>query len=69
MIKVLHVDLMCKEHNFRDPQDFLDKRGTSVMTVMASQMNFSGEFNNSVISLTRKKGGYFTEHNGIAFRF
>ena len=69
MIKVLHVDLICKEHNFRDPQDFLDKRGTSVMTAMASQMNASGKYENSVISLTRKKKGYFTDYNGMEFRF
>ncbi len=69
IIKILHVDLMCKEHNFRDPQDFLDKRGASAMTAMAAQMNASGKFENSVISLTRKKKGYFTNYNGIAFKF
>ncbi|MCD6578301.1 hypothetical protein J7L48_02360, partial [bacterium] len=69
MIKILHLDLMCKEHNFKSPQEFLDKRGTSAMTKMASKMNKKGVLYNEVISLTRMKGGYFTNFDGVKFNF
>ncbi|MCK4644409.1 glycosyltransferase family 4 protein [bacterium] len=69
MIKILHVDLMCKEHNFKSPQEFLDKRGNSAMTKMASKMNKKGVLYNEVISLTRMKGGYFTDYDGVRFNF